>query len=300
MSEPALKFEPAFALPPQRTVFYNLLPLIIILSSVVLISSLSYYWFVYLQRYVTTDDAYIEADFFPISTKVAGAVKEVYFREGQSVKKGETLLLIDDSDLVFEKNFKQIKVEKSALDFKRANTLHVSKAISDYDYENAEASLKAAELDLQGSEIKIKYTKILAASDGIVAKRSVQPGQIIQPGQSLFILVDDNYQWIKANFKETQINQLRLGQSVEIKVDGYTKQRLHGTIESIFPSSGAKLSILPPENSTGNFTRVVQRISVKIALDKNQNQKAFLKPGMSVEVSVDSDLGPNEKPSSGI
>ncbi len=296
MSEPALKFEPTFTAPQQRRVFYNLLPLIIVLSSAVLISGLSYYWFVYLHRYVITDDAYVEADFYPVSTKVAGAVKEVYAREGQSVKKGDILLLIDDNDLTFEKNFKQIKVEKATLDYKRATTLHASKAISDFDFENAEASLKAAVLDLQGSEIKIKYTKILATSDGIVAKRSVQPGQIIQPGQSLFIIVDDNDRWVKANFKETQINQLRLGQAVEVKVDGYTKQLLHGTIESIFPSSGAKLSILPPENSTGNFTRVVQRISVKIALEKNQKQKSFLKPGMSVEVSVDSDLGPQEKP----
>ena len=98
MSKPALKFEPAFAPPPQRRVFYSLLPLLIVLSTAVLISSLSYYWFVYLQRYVITDDAFVEADFFPVSTKVAGAVKEVYAREGQVVKKGEMLLLIDDND----------------------------------------------------------------------------------------------------------------------------------------------------------------------------------------------------------
>lgn len=295
MTESALKFEPKLVDPSTRRDLYSFLPLVIILTSIVLISSLSYYWFVHLQRYVITDDAYVEADFFPVGTKVAGEVKEVYAREGQAVKKGEMLLLIDDNDLTFEKNFKQMKVDKAKLDFKRASTLHVSKAISDFDYENAEAGLKAAELDLQGSEMKIRYTKILATSDGIVAKRSVQPGQIIQPGQSLFIIVDDNYQWIKANFKETQINQLRLGQNAEIIVDGYSKELFHGTIEAIFPSSGAKLSILPAENSTGNFTRVVQRISVKIALEKDQKQKVFLKPGMSVEVSVDSKLSPSEK-----
>lgn len=295
MAKLALKFEASESESPAPSKApANFFPLLIALVSVALISGLSYYWFVYLQRYVTTDDAYIEADFYPISTKVAGAVKEVYAHEGQVVKKGDVLLLIDDVDLNFEKNFKQMKVDKALLDYSRAKTLHKSSAISDFDFENAEASLRAAELDLQGSEMKIKYTKIQSSSDGIVAKRSVQPGQVIQPGQSLFIVVDDSYQWIKANFKETQINRLRIGQQVQVKVDGYTSRHLDGTVESIFPSSGAKLSILPPENSTGNFTRVVQRISVKIAIEKLDKKEFVLKPGMSVEVSVDSELGPHE------
>ncbi len=294
MAEPSFKIlqEAPFSEPVKKG-FRRLLPLGIIFFALLAVSSLSYYWFVYLDRYISTDDAYLEADFYPISTKVAGSVKEVFAREGQVVKKGEVLLLIDDSDFMFEKNFKQLKFEKAELDLKRSTTLHETKAISDFDFENAEASLKAAEVDLQGTEIKIKYTKILAPADGIVAKRSVQLGQVIQPGQSLFIVVDENDRWIKANFKETQIKKLKVGQKVKITVDGFPSEPVQGFVESIFPTSGAKLSLLPPENSTGNFTRVVQRIPVKIVVDKNHKPEFSLKPGMSVEVSVDT-TGVNE------
>ena len=289
MSEPALKLHSNTSeILKSGKKFFSFFPMSILICSSALVLSLSYYWFIYLDKYITTDDAYIEADFYPVSTKVAGAVQEVYAREGQSVKKGELLLLIDDSDFVFEKNFKHLKVEKAELDFKRAKTLHATKAISDFDYENAEASLKAAEVDLQGTDIKIKYTKILASANGIVAKRSVQVGQVIQPGQSLFILVDDQDHWVRANFKETQVRNLKIGQPVSIKVDGYPHDSLNGLVEAIFPSSGAKLSLLPPENSTGNFTRIVQRIPVKISISKNSKSNFILKPGMSVEVSVDS------------
>ena len=294
MLEPSLKIlHQAPSEEPFKKGIHRLLPIGIIFVALLMVSSLSYYWFVYLDRFITTDDAYLEADFYPISTKVAGSVKEVYAREGQIVKKGQTLLLIDDSDFMFEKNFKQLKFEKAELDLKRSTTLHETKAISDFDFENTEANLKAAEVDLQGSEIKIKYTKILAPADGIVAKRSVQLGQVIQPGQSLFIVVDETDRWIKANFKETQIRKLRVGQKVKITVDGFPNDPVQGFVESIFPTSGAKLSLLPPENSTGNFTRVVQRIPVKIIVDKNHKPEFSLKPGMSVEVSVDT-TGVNE------
>ncbi len=288
MAEPALKILPTqkpIEPPPRK--FWSFLPLSILFLSLAAICGYSYYWFSYLEKFVTTDDAYIEADFYPISTKVPGAVKQVLVREGTPVKKGEVLLLIDDSDFLFEKNFKQMKVEKAQLDFNRAQTLHRTRAISDFDFENAQASLKAAEVDRQGTEIKIGYTRILAPADGIVAKRSAQIGQVIQPGQSLFILVNNSEQWIKANFKETQLERLKIGQQVAIEIDGFPHHPMHGVLESIFPSSGAKLSILPPENSTGNFTRVVQRIPVKISIDRSIDPGFSLKPGMSVQVKVD-------------
>ena len=288
MADPVLKVinneKPAA---PSSQKLLSLGPVFILLFALLIVASASYYWFVYLEKYVTTDDAYIEADFFPVSTKLAGSVKEVYAREGQIVKKGEVLLQLDESDFLFEKSYKQLKIEKAQLDFKRAETLHETRAISDFDFENAQAALKAAEVDLQGTEIKINYTKVLSPSDGIVAKRSVQIGQLVQPGLSLFIIVDDSDQWVRANFKETQIRNLRVGQKVDIKVDGYPGHPVGGSVEAIFPSSGAKLSILPAENSTGNFTRIVQRIPVKISIDKAKASDFAIKPGMSVEVSVD-------------
>ncbi len=288
MSEPALKLqtESVESTLKDAKSTRKIVILITVVTMAIAIS-VSFYWFFYLKHFVTTDDAYIEADFYPVSTKIPGAIKEVLVHEGDAVTQGQVLLIIDDSDLAFEKNYKKLKVEKAQLDFKRSQTLHNSKAISDFDFENAEANLKSAEIDLQGTEIKISYTKVMAPASGVVAKRSSQIGQVIQPGQSLFVLVNDKEPWIKANFKETQIENLKIGQAVSIYIDGYSHMHFHGSVESIFPSSGAKLSILPPENSTGNFTRVVQRIPIKISFNKQDLKLIELKPGMSAEVSID-------------
>lgn len=260
---------------------------VIVFAVSVISTVLIYRWFVYLNRFVITDDAYLEAEFFPVSTKVPGMIKQVLVEEGDQVKKDQVLLIIDGSDFEFERKFKQMKLEKAKLDYSRAETLHKGKAISDFDYENAYAAVKSAQVDLEGTEIKLKYTKIIAPANGVIAKRSAQIGQVIQPGQPLFTIVDNAKPWIKANFKETQIRDLRIGQAVKVKIDGFSDQNLRGKVEAIFPSSGAKLSILPPENATGNFTRVVQRIPVKIGLSKEEVNGLGIRPGMSAEVEID-------------
>jgi membrane fusion protein (multidrug efflux system) len=253
----------------------------------VAIAAVGYYWYVYLERFVGTDDAYIEADLFPVNSRIMGYMKDVNAEEGDTVRKGQVLASIDDADIDFELNYKKMKLQKAQTDLKRARQLHDSRAISEFDLENAEANYKANLTDLQGSEIKLRYTKVLSPSDGVVAKRSVQPGQFVQPGQVLVVVVDNRRPWIKANFKETQIEHLKPGQDVRIWLDSYPNARVKGKVETIFPSSGAKLSILPPENATGNFTRIVQRIPVKISVEPQE--KIYLRPGMSVQVSVDTD-----------
>lgn len=247
--------------------------------------AVSSYWFIYLERFVTTDDAYIETDLFPVNARIMGYVKEVLVEEGTPVKKGDLIAAIDDSDLQFELNFKKMKLQKANADLARAKSLKESNAISAYDLENAEANYRANLADMQTTEIKLKYTRILAPASGVIAKKNLQPGQFVQPGQSLAILVDNQRPWIKANFKETQIESLKAGQVVRVVVDGYPKAKVIGRLETIFPSSGAKLSILPPENATGNFTRIVQRIPVKIRLEKSSEVE--LRPGMSAQVTVD-------------
>lgn len=254
------------------------------------IASVSYYWYIYLERYVGTDDSYIEADLFPVNSRIMGYMKDVNVEEGDSVRKGQVLASIDDADIDFELNYKKLKLQKAQNDLKRARQLHESRAISEFDLENAEANYKANLTDLEGTEIKLRYTKVLSPSDGVVAKRSVQPGQFVQPGQVLVVVVDNRRPWVKANFKETQIEHLRPGQDVRIWLDSYPNALIKGKVETIFPSSGAKLSILPPENATGNFTRIVQRIPVKISVE--QQEKIYLRPGMSVQVSVDTESGP--------
>ena len=292
MGEPALKIEVKTETlvemhPPKKKPVRVIV--VGLLAVAMMITGVGYYWYVYLERFVGTDDAYIEADLYPVNSRIMGYMKEVNVAEGDKVKKDDVLASIDDADIDFELNFKKMKLQKAENDQKRAKELHNSNAISEFDLENAETAYKGALADFQATEIKLKYSRVLSPSDGVVAKRAVQPGQFVQPGQVLVIVVDDRKPWIKANFKETQIEHLNPGQSVRVWLDSYPHAVVTGRVETIFPSSGAKLSILPPENATGNFTRIVQRIPVKISLHAPEN--VHLRPGMSVQVSVDIESG---------
>ena len=140
--------------------------------------------------------------------------------------------------------------------------------------ERARAALAMAELNLQ-------YTKIAAPVAGILSKRNVEPGQVVQAGQPLFSIVDLDDVYVTANFKETQLRSMHPGQRVKISVDAYGRD-YNGTVDSMGGATGARFSLLPPENATGNFVKVVQRVPVKIVLDPGQDPEHLLRPGMSV------------------
>jgi membrane fusion protein (multidrug efflux system) len=125
----------------------------------------------------------------------------------------------------------------------------------------------------------------VAPVTGILSKRNVEPGQVVQAGQPLFSIVDLDNIWVTANFKETQLKNMHPGQKVDISVDAYG-HTYKGTVESIAGASGARFSLLPPENATGNYVKVVQRIPVRIEFDKGQDPNHMLRPGMSVEPTV--------------
>lgn len=271
--------------------------ILLLVSVFMILGSVGYYWYVYLERYVGTDDAYIEADLYPANSRIMGYMKDVNVEEGDTVTQGQVIASIDDADIDFELNFKKMKLQKAKTDLARAQQLHDSNAISEFDLENADANYNANLADFQATEIKLRYSRVLSPSDGVVAKRSVQPGQFVQPGQVLVVVVDNRKPWIKANFKETQIEHLKPGQEVWVKLDSYPDAPIKGRVATIFPSSGAKLSILPPENATGNFTRIVQRIPVKISVKAQPG--VYLRPGMSVQVSVDTQSDTKSDASSG-
>ncbi|MCW3125382.1 MAG: secretion protein HlyD family protein [Bacteroidetes bacterium] len=140
------------------------------------------------------------------------------------------------------------------------------------------------ELDL--AKLNLSYATITAPADGYVSKKSVQPGQLVSVGQNLFALVDEGEIWVMANFKETQIEKMKVGQKVKIEVDAYPGKDFEGTIESLSAATGSKFALLPPDNATGNFVKVVQRIPVKIIIDKNQNKEYPLRAGMNVKAVV--------------
>jgi membrane fusion protein (multidrug efflux system) len=133
--------------------------------------------------------------------------------------------------------------------------------------------------------LNLQYTTVRAPANGVVSKRSVEVGQVIQPGQPLAALVDLDNIYVTANFKETQLKNMKIGQPATIKVDAYDRD-LKGHVDSFGGATGARFSLLPPENATGNYVKVVQRIPVKIVLERGEDTEHKLRPGMSVVPTV--------------
>ena len=148
-----------------------------------------------------------------------------------------------------------------------------------------QAGIAQAHANLAAAELQLSYTRILAPYDGVVTRKTVEPGSIVQPGQGLMMVVSDKDVWVTANFKETQLRNVKAGQRVEIHVDMY-KRNVEGRVDSIANATGARLSLLPPENATGNFVKVVQRIPVKILLDPAVLEQTPLRVGMNVDATI--------------
>lgn len=157
----------------------------------------------------------------------------------------------------------------------------------------AKAEVAQAQAELQQAELQKSYTKITAPETGRVTNKSIEPGAYVQVGQPLFAIVPPQV-WVTANFKETQLTEMRPGQPAEVAVDAYPDRPLHGHVDSIQAGSGARFSLLPPENATGNFVKVVQRVPVKIVLDEQPGVQQILGPGMSAvpDVKVSGGFGP--------
>jgi membrane fusion protein, multidrug efflux system len=150
---------------------------------------------------------------------------------------------------------------------------------------SAEAALKNAGAMVEQARLNLGYTKVAAPVDGITGKKGVEIGQNVQPGQVLLYLVPVEDVWVTANFKENQLRKIRPGQHVTISVDAYHRE-YDGYVESIGAASGARFSLFPPENATGNYIKVVQRIPVRIRFSRGQDAKHLLRPGMSVVPKV--------------
>lgn len=150
----------------------------------------------------------------------------------------------------------------------------------------AQARLQAARIARDNAELQLSWTRIVAPASGLVARRQVEPGQLVQPGQPLLSIVADSSVWVTANFKETQLAGIRVGSEAEIAVDAYPKCQVHGRVESIGSATGARFALLPPDNATGNFTKVVQRVPVRLTVLTGCGNEHPLRPGMSTEVAV--------------
>lgn len=177
------------------------------------------------------------------------------------------------------------KLEQSEANQRYANTAPQQMKITQAKAQSALAEVQRSKASLHQAELNLQYTKIIAPVNGIVSNRTVEVGQNVAPGQELMKVIDLDDVWITANFKETQLRDMRANQRVTLEVDA-NGRKYNGKVDSVAGASGARFSLLPPENATGNYVKVVQRLPVKIVLDSGSNNDHQLRPGMSVTPKV--------------
>jgi membrane fusion protein (multidrug efflux system) len=251
--------------------------------------------------YVTTDNAQVSAHFTMLSPRVSGTITAVHVEENQNVKAGDVLAEFDPAD--FQNALDAAKAQVASLgarfheaevNYKRAQDLFKKQAIAQERFDSAQASyqevtarLKVAQSQADQAELNLKYTKIVAPEDGKIARKSAEIGQFAAMGQPLFGFVAANERWVIANLKETELEGVKTGSHAYIEVDAVSGKTYEGEVESVSPSTGALFSLLPPDNATGNFTKVVQRVPVKIKLSKlNSQDMDKLQAGLSAVVSI--------------
>lgn len=194
-----------------------------------------------------------------------------------------------------QQQFDQVKTEYDALAAqtnalkRQKNTTNLSTSETSRRIDVNDAEIKRAHAAVQMAKLNLSYTIVTAPYDGVTGRRNIQEGQLVQPGQNLLSFVRNDHKWIVANYKETQLSKLHIGQKVRLTIDGIDDQELTGEISAISQATGSRYSAIPVDNSTGNFVKVQQRIPVKIDLLDNQDQKdaiAHLRAGMNVEVRI--------------
>ena len=382
---------PAPAAEPQPTIEKAsrhwqkyLTPIVVVVLAVAVVATVTRNWNAWEGGRIeqVTDDAYVRGDLTPLSTKVAGIVKDVKVSDFQQVHKGDLLVELQDDDFkaqvaqamaaveaakaAIENNRRQRelqdtriqkafagidqakaqiaaaqagkeatwadvvrtraernrqegliqtqsttpqKVEQAVADeqryvaqaasrdadleqartYLRANEINVdterrSKAVLESQELQLLADLHNKEAALTAAQINLGYTRIYSPGDGSVGERQVRPGQLVSPGTQVFTYVD-NIKWIQGNYRETQLTNMKVGDPAEIHIDAYPGQVIHGKVNEIAPASGSQFALLPPDNATGNYTKVVQRVPVKIALD-DSDLAAKLRPGLSVIATI--------------
>ncbi len=262
-----------------------------------------------------TNDAYLQADVTPIAAQVSGTVSAVLVGDFQRVRAGDTLAEIADADyrarvaqaegavaaakaaiavLDSQKRTQQTQLNQVQANLKGLDAAYAQIEQQKAQIEGLEAQRRQAEATLTQQEaaltlarINLGYTRITAPADGVLGQRQVRAGQYVAPGTQVVTLVPLPNVWVMANYKETQLTHMRPGQPAVVRVDAFPGTELRGQVAAYAPASGSQFALLPPENATGNFTKIVQRIPVKIVLDQPSPLADRLRPGMSVEVTVD-------------
>ena len=279
------------------------------------------YWYIGTLQYAATDDAFIDANRMSISSKILGRIVRLNTDEGDSVKKGQLLVKLDSTDILAQINqartsldlskesinLAKVNVEKAQQDFDRAQRQFKDNIIPKEQYDHSQKALEAAKAEYSISQsrvptveaqlnvLKTQYenTSIFSPMDGVVAKRWVLTGDVVQAGQPILTIYDKKNIWVTAEFEETKLGSIHVGDKVDISVDTYPDQQFEGKVFQIGANTAAEFSLIPPSNASGNFTKVTQRVPMKISIyPVNTNGQALLAgsynllPGMSVEVKI--------------
>jgi membrane fusion protein (multidrug efflux system) len=292
--------------------------LILILVLAVFGTMIYGFWYFNLRGFVSTDDAFIDADLISLGSKMLGRISMITADEGDHIQKDQLLVQLDDSDLQAQKvqvetNLElarqnvllaQVNLQRAKEDYDRARTQYKSNVIPQEQFDHItraldiarvqhgieQARVKAADAQLQVIRTQLQNTLISAPISGIIAKKWSLPGDVVQPGQAIFTIYNSDQIWVTANFEETKLAAIHPGDPVEILVDTYSDLKFHGKVLMIGSAAASQFSLIPPNNASGNFTKVTQRVPVKISIDQQprttNDDPVSLLPGMSVEVSV--------------
>ncbi len=293
-------------------------PLVITILSVLILGLATLYFFKEYRSYVWTNDAVIDSFTVEISPDILARIVKLDVDEGSFVKKGEQIaILLDDilmaqkeeSEANIEKLKQELKVEQALFekirnDYIRAEQGVIDEVITFQEYDHrqkdaaaqaakvafAEANLVHAEKMLEVIRAKLDHTIVVAPIDGVIAKRWVYTGDVMNPGQTMFTLNHLDNLWVLAKLEEKKLRHVKIGSEVEIHIDAYPGYRFKGKVFVIQGGAASQFSLFPQDNATGNYTKVAQRIPIKITLEKPDdfppNQPLYLFPGMSVEVKI--------------
>jgi membrane fusion protein, multidrug efflux system len=259
--------------------------LLTLISSVLIVLSIIY--FIYASHHATTDDAYTVSHVHEISSRVTGTVVAVLVDDNEFVQQGQVLVRLDPRDYQVKVDQARANYLKSKANDDRIRTVKGDGAISKQDYDLSAAALLVDKATLEDALDQLSYCTICAPTEGYVGHKTVELGNRVDIGGALMAVVQEA--WVLANYKETQIGQMLPGQRAVITVDAIPGHKFYGWVDSFSPGSGSTFALLPSDNATGNFTKIVQRVPVKIVFDRESTRgyESRLVSGLSVEPTVD-------------
>jgi membrane fusion protein (multidrug efflux system) len=242
-------------------------------------------WLTYRLTHATTNAVFVKADLVDLSPLVPGHVSAMQVDEGDAVKKGDVLAVLDDRDYQEALGKSQAYFQQAKFNYERYAKLYNARFISKMQFEGHEVSYKAARADLETAKLNLEHTKIIAPFNGIIAKRYVQHGHFVGPGLPVLSIYDPATIHVIANLEEGKLDGVQVGQSTDIRVDAYPGITINGVVERIGQASSAEFALIPRDVSAGEFTKVVQRVPIKISIP-NVQQYPFLRPGLSAEIGI--------------